>query len=392
MTAPDGPQAAALRAMRLDSLLLTEDSAATAGTSPATVVEWFGAMQAQDLASAMWSLGVRVAGADIATVTAAIESGQILRTWPMRGTVHFVPPSDARWMLELMGAKPLAGAARRRAFLGLSESDAELACEVLGQALAGGRVLTRAECVEVMTAAGITGATKHAYHLLWFTSQRGVTCIGPNRGSEQTFALLDDWAPQQNQPDRWEALATIAWRFFRSHGPATRVDLGRWTGLGAADTKRAIAELGEELATLVVAGTEYLLPADRVDGAQEVLGRPGSHGSSGPAAALATAGGTWVLPGFDEFILGYKDRSLVLDDRFKEALIPGSNGIFRPTLVVDGAVVGTWTRSIKSKCVQIDAVPFTRIAKSTRSALETEFARYARYLNTTADVRWAQPG
>lgn len=382
----------ALRSLRLDSLLLTETEPVDRNATPASVVDWFGAIQAQDLASAMWSLGLRVPDADLATVTAAIDSGQILRTWPMRGTVHFVPPADAQWMLTLMGAKPLAGAARRRAFLGLSEADAELACEVLGEALSGGRMLTRAQCVEVMAAAGITGAGNFGYHLLWFASQRGVTCIGPTKGSEQTFVLLADWAPRPNRPDRAEALATMARRFFRSHGPATRADFSRWTGLTAADTKQGIAELGDELAPLAAAGTDYLLPAEQLDQARETLDQA-MAGAAGPASARFNgADGVWVLPGFDEFILGYKDRSLMLDDRHKNALIPGGNGVFRATMVVAGRVLGTWTRTIKPNRVQIDALPFVRIPKATRTALEAAFERYAQYLDATADVRWKEPG
>jgi hypothetical protein len=96
--------------------------------------------------------------------------------------------------------------------------------------------------------------------------------------------------------------------------------------------------------------------------------------------------------GFDEFILGYKDRSLMLDDRHKNALIPGGNGVFRATMVVAGRVLGTWTRTIKPNRVQIDALPFVRIPKATRTALEAAFERYAQYLDATADVRWKEPG
>jgi hypothetical protein len=379
----------ALRSTRLDSLLLTETSEAGPRATPASVVEWFGAMQAQDLASAMWSLGLRVAGADISTVTAAIESGQILRTWPMRGTVHFVPPADARWMLALMGAKPLAGAARRRAFLGLSEADAELACDVLGEALSGGRVLTRAECVAAMAAAGIAGAGNYAYHLLWFASQRGITCIGPNRGTEQTFVLLDDWAPNPHQPDRAEALATMALRFFRSHGPATPADFTRWTGLSAADRKQALAEVGDALVPMTADGIDYLLAAEQLDCYRAALDQT-RGGRSAHGAELEQAVDVWVLPGFDEFILGYKDRSLMLEDRHKEALIPGGNGVFRATLVAAGRVVGTWTRTMKTSSVQIDAIPFGRLPKSTRLAFDSAFDHYALYLGTTADIRWGR--
>src|SRR6187455_273924 len=104
-----------VRRARLRSLLLTRAKA----TSVLEVAEWFGAMQAQDLASGAWSLGVRCDGAVAEDIQQAQENREILRTWPMRGTVHFVPAVDAAWMVALMSKRPLAGGAARREFLGI---------------------------------------------------------------------------------------------------------------------------------------------------------------------------------------------------------------------------------------------------------------------------------
>src|SRR3954449_11557478 len=177
--------------LRLGSLLLR-------GGGPSTVagiVEWFGAMQAQDVNSALWSLGCRLPGRTIEDVNAALEERTVLRTWPMRGTVHFVPAADAHWMLELMGVRTLAGAAKRRDTLGLDERTVDRAVEILGAALAGGGRMTRAECMATLTEGGVEVTGQRGYHLLWYAAQRGVTAIAPHIGKEQTFVLLDDWVP-----------------------------------------------------------------------------------------------------------------------------------------------------------------------------------------------------
>src|SRR5512138_1411616 len=140
------------------------------------IAQWFGAMQSQDLASGKWSFGVRLALGTERLVDAAIEHGEVLRTWPMRGTIHFVPAEDARWMLETTGVKALARAAARRANLGIDEATARRAADVLAMALVGGRRLTRAEAVECMRTHGIKVEGQQAYHLLWYASQLGVTC------------------------------------------------------------------------------------------------------------------------------------------------------------------------------------------------------------------------
>ena len=186
-----------------------------AGKNACSAISRFGSgitgrRQERTIKNAMWSLGVRLPGTTWSDVEAELETGKVLRTWPMRGTIHLVPPEDAAWMVRILGEKPLAGAVRRREFLGLEEKDADRAVEVLADVLAGGGRLTRAECVAAIEDAGISGAGQRGYHLLWYASQHGVTCIAPNVDGEQTFALLHEWAPEQRDVSREEAMATSA--------------------------------------------------------------------------------------------------------------------------------------------------------------------------------------
>jgi len=359
-------------AARMMGLLLRERP----GGRPADVagvVTWLGAMQAQDLASGLWSFGVRLPGFTLDDVTAAMERREAVRTWPMRGTVHFVPPRDVHWMLDLMGRRALAGAAKRHATLGLSEEVAEQAAQVLGATLAGGNRLTRAQCLAVLSDQGIDTTGQRGYHLLWYASQRGILCIAPNVGADQTFVLLDEWVPDPYRPDRDEALATIALRYFRSHGPTTRHDFTGWTGLTAADAHRGIAGAGDRLATVQVDGTPmYLDPA----------------GLDGPPPRPARTGEVLVLPGFDEYLLGYKDRSLMLAEEHRPAVVPGGNGVFQATLVRDGRVIGTWKRTLHPTSVQIAVRPLVPLRKTDRVTIDTAFQRYARFLHRAPDVRW----
>ncbi len=210
------------------------------GDSPADVADWCGALQAQDLSSGKWSLGARLPRATEADVDQALATGEVLRTWPMRGTIHIVHPANAHWMLDLTGRRALNGLQARWDYLGLDKATVERGAEVLGEALQGIR-MTRTQCLTTLNDAGIDTSGQRAYHLLWYASQIGVTCIGPNEGKEQTFVLLDDWATDPRTPSRDEALALLARMYFQSHGPASRADFQRWTGLTATDSKKAIA-------------------------------------------------------------------------------------------------------------------------------------------------------
>ncbi|AGZ42363.1 winged helix DNA-binding domain-containing protein [Actinoplanes friuliensis] len=350
-------------ALRMRSLLLTGDGPGTVSG----VVEWFGAMQAQDMASGLWSLGARLPAFTVSDVNEALERREAIRTWPMRGTVHLVPPADAHWMLELMGARALAGVAKRRETIGLTEEMAERGVEILGTALKGKR-LTRAECLTTLADAGIPPGGQLGYHLLWYASQKGVTCIAPHVGKEQTFVLLDEWAPHPNRPSRPEALGIIATRFFRSHGPATRADLARWTGLTMTDVKAGVAEAGDALTTVTVDGTEMI--AD-------------------PSALDAGTVPEWAaLPGFDEYMLGYKDRTMMLDEAHFQAVVPGGNGIFQSTIVRSGRVVATWKRTLGKKAVVIDVFPLVGLKPAERKQVEAALQPYARFVELPAQVRW----
>ncbi|WP_067500868.1 winged helix DNA-binding domain-containing protein [Actinoplanes sp. TFC3] len=339
--------------------------------SVAEIVDWFGALQAQDMASGLWSLGVRLPGSTRGDIDAALERREAIRTWPMRGTVHLIPGADAHWMLELMGVRALAGAAKRRELLGLSEQVADKAVEVLGAALQGGKRMTRAECLAALIDGGVEVSGQLGYHLLWYASQQGVTCIAPHLGKEQTFVLLDEWVPEPNRPSRDEALALIAHRYFRSHGPATRQDLARWTGLTLTDCKKAIALAGDKLTTVSVEGAEmYVDP--------EVL-------EPGPKALDDWA----ALPGFDEYMLGYKDRAMMLDEGHLAAVVPGGNGIFQSTLVEKGRVVATWKRTLTKKAVAVEIFPLVPLKPVARKRAEAALEPYACFVELPLKITWS---
>jgi hypothetical protein len=364
-------------AVRMTSLLLrnvAEGAPLGRARDVADVVSWFGAMQAQDAASALWSLGARLPKLTSVDVHAALERREALRTWPMRGTVHLVPPRDARWMVELMGPRVIAGSTSRRIELGISDRIADRATELLAAALAGGGRLTRAECLAVLAVGGIAVDGQRGYHLLGYAGQRAVVCM-PDVGNLQTFVLLEEWAPDPYLPERDEALATIAVRYFRSHGPTTRQDFAGWTGLTAADARRGIA----------VALAEDRLTVVRVDG-QEMFADPVVLDSALPPGGRA--GDVLALPGFDEYLLGYKDRTLMLDMEHKQAIIPGGNGVFQSTVVRDGRVIGTWRRSVARGRTAVAVHPLVQLSARDRGRVEQAMAPYGRFTGSPVDVSW----
>nr|WP_246324593.1 winged helix DNA-binding domain-containing protein [Petropleomorpha daqingensis] len=318
------------------------------------------AVQAQDYPGALTSVALRVDDGTREDVTAALDAGEVVRSWPMRGTLHLVAAEDLGWLLELCGPRVLAGAARRRQQLELTEADTERARDVALEALTGGGRLPRSGLLEVLEKGGVVTTGQRGYHLLWYLAQTGTLCLGPTDGREQLFVLTDEWITAPRRLGRDEALAELALRFFRGHGPATVADLARWAGLGLTDVRRGLAAVRERLAALDVDGTEHLLDPATPAVLDEVRDE---------------ARGLFLLPGFDEFVLGYADRSAALDPQFSERIVPGGNGMFRPTVVHRGQIVGTWGRVGSGAKRRVVAEPFTAFDAALTAAIEEQAAR-----------------
>ncbi len=309
---------------------------------PTAVVRGMGAMQAQDPAQAAWAIGVRSASTTIGDVDRAVADGTIVRTWPMRGTLHYVPAEDARWMLGLSEARMISSTRRRREGLGLDDAMLRRCFRLFSEALAGGARLSRSGMMRLLAEAGIDPGGQRGYHVLWYASQVGLICLGPKEGSEYTFVLLDDWVPRSTALARDEALAELATRYVVGHGPATVHDFAWWAGLTVGDARLGIGGAMGAVTRVPFRGKDYWV----ADG----LKSPVPDQSRPPTVHL--------LPGFDEYLLGYRDRDAVIDFGHAAQIVPGGNGVFLPMVVVGGQVAGTWTRRVKGGAVEVTVSPF----------------------------------
>lgn len=226
-----------------------EDSAAGA-------VRWLTALQAQDYRGLLTSVALRTAPRTRAAVHAALDAGEVVKSWPMRGTLHLVLAEDLPWLLDLLAPRILRQSARRRAELGLDEPILERAREIASEALRGGRRLRRAELLAAWDEGGVPTTGQRGYHMLAHLGLTGTLCFGPAHPDrdEQLVVLIEEWIPHPRRPQRDEALGELATRYFGGHGPATAKDFTRWAGITAADTRTALAGARPRLATLAVDG------------------------------------------------------------------------------------------------------------------------------------------
>lgn len=331
--------------------------------SPADVVRWMLAMQAQDFPGAKWSVGLRMKRGTDAAVESALARREIVRSWPMRGTLHFVAPEDLGWMLAISAPRLATTSAKRRSDLGISDADMVRAADLAVRALSGGAVMRRDELLAVFEAGGIPTTGQRAYHLLWNLGLDALLVFGPPDGKQPTFALLNEWVADPRRLSGDEALAEFASRYFASHGPATERDFAWWAGITLGAARRGIAAAALERRDF--------------DGVTHYLS-PGLE----PARAAIHA-----LPGFDEYMLGYQNRSGGLPAEFADRIVPGNNGIFLPTIVVNGQVVGTWRRTETAKAIAIDVVPFTTLSTRAIEGFERAIRSYAAFMGKSTSIR-----
>jgi hypothetical protein len=283
----------------------------------------------------------------------------------MRGTLHLVAAEDLRWMLALLAPGIIKGNRRRYRELGLDEETFARSNPVIGEAVEGGRHLTRTELVAILEKNGIPAGGQRAPYILQRASLDGLICQGVPRGNNPVFfspALL----PDGKIPGRKQALAGLAARYFTSHGPATLRDFATWSGLPLSEARAGPGAESPQFVHTPQDGRTWIFSRSI---------RP----EHSPAAAV------YLLPGFDEFLLGYRERCALPDDPGLRKKVL-KNGMLSPTLIISGRVAGTWKRSFRKGTVRIAVTPFAPLAGAEQEALTATARRYGEFLGMPVEV------
>ena len=294
-----------------------------ASKTPQQVVGALGGAQAQDYRSALWAIGLRLSGATQPDVEEALTNASIVRTWAMRGTLHFVSSADVRWMIALLAPRVIAAGAYRRRQLEIDDITLSRSRDVLVGVLSNGRQVARDDAMRLLEGAGVQTRGQRGIHILRHLSLEGLLCQTTAKRNQATFCLLDEWVPKSEKLSRDAALAS--WPI------ATSAAMGQplfWTSAGGRDSRSQTPKRGSNW-------PRARLARERVADAVYWLS-PTAPAPQPPGPVVC------LLPGFDEYVLGYADRGIALDTAEFRRVVHNGNGMFRPTIVVDGHVVGTW--------------------------------------------------
>jgi hypothetical protein len=286
----------------------------------------------------------------------------------LRPTWHFVAAEDIRWMLALTAPRVRTRMAPYNGHLELDERIFARSNKAIEKALEGGRHLTRAELGAALQGAGIgSSAGQRLAHLMMRAELDALVCSGAHRGKEPTYALLDERVPAVRAMQRDEALTELATRYFATRGPATVQDFAWWSGLTVGDAKRGIEAVDASFARTTVGTRTFWFTGDA----------PGSKGMA-PAVHL--------LPNYDEYFIGHKDRSAIGERVAASKISAPSDAYFAHLVIVNGQLVGDWKRIPTGRRMTVALRLLAKVTARERRAIDVQAARYGEFIGVPVEL------
>lgn len=333
-------------------------------SEPHEIVSWMGAMQSQTLDMAKWAIGARLEKKVAKDIDEALNAGKIIRTHILRPTWHFVSAEDVRWMLDLSASRLKPVYLSYAKIHGIGESDIYRTIPFLEKVLTGGKHLTKEEIGSALQNENMTLDPDHLRLAISYAEVEGILVNGGLKRNKQTFTLLDEWVPYMPKIDREEALERLARKYFASHGPATVSDFAWWSGLSMTECRKGVEMIRADFVCETVNGREFWMRSD----------------IEMPPADEASA---LLLPPFDEYVVSYKDRSELIEDAYYGKVMT-RNGLFSPTIMLNGEIVGSWKKIVQKKTVRIELSFFKKTSKKTVALFDTEIKRLENFYTVGA--------
>ena len=365
MAAPDPFIARRMRAQRLTAPMAAD---------PAAVVGWFGAVQAQDYQGAKWALTLRAPALTDAQLDQALADGTIIRTHGPRPTWHFIAAADSRWVLAAVGSRVHL---RTQVMYRQFEIDAALMTRVrrvFEKVLGGGGFATRAGLAKALAAKGIEASGVRLGIIVMWAELQAWICSGPRLGKQFTYALFDERVRGALVLSPEEAQTALAARYVASHGPVTVNDFVWWSGLTVGEARRAFESVSPALRTEQIGDDKYW------------------SSPTEPKATRRDVPPVHLMPNYDEYFIAYRDR------RPTTALLPLTAPLdpmdtFAHLLCIEGRFGGFWKRTVGSRAVAVQLLPYRTLNRAHLGAAKEAAGRYAAFLGLPLEfsVRPAQP-
>ena len=346
--------------------LISQKLHKTTHSTPQEIVQHLGAMQAQDYAMAKWAVGSRCDASEKA-IEEAINSAQIIRTHILRPTWHFVSADDIYWMLDLSGPQVKRIVTSYVKKYGYNAKKLDQTNAAIQKILAGNNHLTREEIMQELSITKASGPDHLSGPIMMYAELDGLVCNGKMNGKQMTYALLEERVPKtQGRLTQEEGLIKLALRYFESHGPATLLDFSWWSGFSPTSCKNIINAIELQLNSITIEDQKYWFKNDI---STEDDFRESIH----------------FLPAFDEILISYKSREAsILPEHQPKAFT--NNGIFKPIILENSKVIGTWKRTIKKDHAKIETQFFNETENHKKAILFEAIKPFENYLGTKIQI------
>jgi hypothetical protein len=326
---------------------------------PNELLNWMGAMQAQDYEMSKWAVALRLPDANENKIETALNNGELIRTHILRPTWHIVSAENLRWIMDLSAPQLARTLNSYGKSVGLDAKTLVKAEKIILKLLAKKNHCTRDEIMAVLQKEKINTDGYRSAHIMFHAELTGLVCNGIRKEKQNTYALLDERIAASKKINRDEALAKLATIYFQSHSPATLKDFSWWSGLNQTDAKKSIDFISKFLEKIEVDEQIYFVFH--------------SKEKTKPNAEIH------LLPAFDEYIISYAHRFDVVEKKYAPEVFT-KNGIFKPMIVHNGKIIGTWKRTITGKKLKTENFPFEKISKQTELEIEKKMEAFKKYL------------
>lgn len=314
------------------------------------VVSWLGAVQSQEYDGGKWGIGLRIPGSTEKDIEKSIVDRKIVRTWPMRGTIHFVTAADVHWWVKLLAPRINKRLASYYKKLELTEEVFSKTRKILEKEMHGGNQLTRPEIYKLFEDQKIRTKGMRGLFIIGHLAQDSIICGGVKKGKQPTFTLLDEWVPKKKMLEHDEALGEVTLRYFQSHGPATIQDFMGWSALNMSEVKIGLEIMKDKIDNDTIDGRDFYFVGD-------------NKVSKKPECA-------YLLGAYDEYTVAYKDRSDIIEKENVSKVFV-ANG-FYSMIVVDGNIVGSWRREVAKDKFIVQTKIFEKLTSSQMKLVEKE--------------------
>jgi len=342
--------------------------------------------QAQLLPAAQLSLWSRVGNLHIADIEKAMDGRTLVKAACMRRTLFLVPARDlaifvrgsagrAEKEIRWARGKGVPGAALDaviEAALGVLDQPltrleiAERVSRALGvqmRAIHGGGWGSRRK----VAAVPVGELTYPVVDLLHLAAARGVVCYGPYRENEPTFVRADAWIPKWQDVSRAQAETLLLRRYLGAFGPATAADFALWTGITLREAREIFVRIQTDLTPVNVDGRAAAILREDLDELAQA-------GFERPLVRL--------LPYFDSFLLGHKDREHLVAAPHRPNVYR-AQGWIAPVVLVDGRAAAVWEYAREGSRLGVRVAAFDSISRRVAAGIREEARDLGRFLNVS---------